>query len=393
MRKTIIFLAVALTCSLNAMTLEEIITEALAKNNSLEAIGKKLEGAKFNTQASDNLKNPKLLVTTNSLDNNEKMSQSVVTLSQEIPYFGKLDAKEDLASSNEALLQQQLHLAKVELVKKIKQQAYTLWQLKALLRITDEYIDLTKSNIELYESYASISENQHIGIMKAELNLSELKIEHSRLKAAIKTAQEQLSYLASTKVNTLELELVVDEKPTLQSLKKMLAQNPQLQVEAKKVLIQNAKLNIADLDNYPDLGVSVGYTYRQNFENYFNVGFSLNLPIYSTEDHKEQQERAELLVQQSLQQDTKLLIDAQLGIFYAKMVRDYEIYHIVQDDALPKVAHMFELSNASVSTGGDLFKYIDVLFTKLALEKKSILAIASYHNNKASIEALTGATK
>ncbi|MDH4944298.1 TolC family protein [Sulfurimonas sp. C5] len=377
--------------SLFGATLDEIIQDAIIKNNSLASINEKIQGSAFAIEASDNLKNPKLTITSNSLDSNEKMSQSIVTLQQEIPYYGKLDAEEAVATSNEDLLKEQLKLLKVQLVKKIKQQAYTLWQLQALLGVTDEYIQLTQQNIELYESYASINSSQHMGIMKAELSLSDLRIERSKLTAQIQSTYEELSYLASTHIDKLDIDLSIDTKPSLSELKNELSQNPELGIEDKKVALQSAKLEAISLDNYPNISLLVGYAHREKFDNYFNFGVGITLPIYSTEDDKEQIQQAELLSSKSKRQDTVLLIDAKLGIYYAQMLSAYEIYHIVHDDALPKVEHMFELSSASVSTGADLFKYIDVLFTKLSLEKKSILAVASYHKNKANIEALTGA--
>ena len=72
------------------------------------------------------------------------------------------------------------------------------------------------------------------------------------------------------------------------------------------------------------------------------------------------------------------------------MKSSYDIYHIIQEDALPQVAHMFELSTSSISVGSDLFKYIDVLFQKLDLEKKSIAAVYNYNKAHAKIEELQG---
>jgi hypothetical protein len=68
----------------------------------------------------------------------------------------------------------------------------------------------------------------------------------------------------------------------------------------------------------------------------------------------------------------------------------HETYHIVHDEALPQVAHMFELTSSSISTGGDLFKYIGILVQKLKLEQKSIAAVASYNKARAKISELSG---
>ena len=78
---------------------------------------------------------------------------------------------------------------------------------------------------------------------------------------------------------------------------------------------------------------------------------------------------------------------------YMQMKSEYEIYHIIHDDALPQIAHMFELSNSSISTGGDLFKYIDILKQKLNLERKIITSIVSYNRANAKISALRGELK
>jgi outer membrane protein TolC len=150
---------------------------------------------------------------------------------------------------------------------------------------------------------------------------------------------------------------------------------------------------MADLNNYPDINLIAGYAMRENFDNYFNVGVGLSLPIYGTEDYKEEEEKTMLLSVASQKADTQISVNAALESYYAQMLSSYEIYHIIQDNALPQVAHMFELSSSSISIGSDLFKYIDVLFQKLDLEQKSIKAVANYNLATAKIAQLRGETK
>jgi len=100
-----------------------------------------------------------------------------------------------------------------------------------------------------------------------------------------------------------------------------------------------------------------------------------------------------VLFANSQKEDVKISIDSELKVYFAQMTSAYEIYHIIQDDALPQVAHMFELSNSSISTGSDLFKYIDVLFQKLDLEEKSITAVSNYNRANAKISQLAGDLK
>jgi len=382
-----------LSISVWAISLDEIITTSLAKNPSLESINERIEANKYNIKVSDQFANPELLITKNTLDSSQAMSQSVVSLKQRIPFYNKRNANKKIALAEDAVLDEKLYAAKTKLVENIKNEAYNIWKLNELYKIINEYISLTKQNISLYESYTSIDENQHIGIMKAELSLSDLRIQKSVLREKINSAYARLSYLAAFKVKHLDIALTMGEKPDLSTLQRTLSENPDIKIKDKELLKQNAKVKMANLNNYPDVNLIAGYAIRENFDNYFNFGVGLSLPIYGTEDNKEQEARALALSVASQKADTRISVDATLQSYYAKMLSSYEIYHIIEDDALPKVAHMFELSGSSVSVGADLFKYIDVLFQKLDLERKSIQAVTNYNLAKAKIAQLKGEMK
>jgi len=391
--KKVLFAMFLLYSSVWAISLEEIIAASLSKNPSLESINERIQANKYNIAVSNQFANPELLITKNTLDSSQAMSKSVVTLKQKIPFYNKRDTNKKIALAEDALLGEKLYAAKTKLVERIKSEAYTIWKLNELYKIIDEYVTLTKQNIDLYESYTSIDENQHIGIMKAELSLSDLQIQKSVLREKINSAYARLSYLAAFKVNHLDINLQIGDKPDLITLQKSLSENPDIRIKDKEVLKQNAKLKMADLNNYPDINLIAGYAMRENFDNYFTVGVGLSLPIYGTEDYKEEEARAMVLSITSQKADTEISVNAELESYYAQMLSSYEIYHIIEDDALPQVAHMFELSGSSISIGADLFKYIDVLFQKLDLEQKSIKAVANYNLAKAKIAQLKGEIK
>jgi hypothetical protein len=199
--------------------------------------------------------------------------------------------------------------------------------------------------------------------------------------------------LANREIKDLEIDLTITTKPDLKKLQALLVNNPSLALREKELQKQQSNVALAHSNNYPDINLIAGYAYRQNFDDYMNLGLSMALPIYGTEDTKEQEQRALELSYRSQKEDTLIAINATLNAYYAQMLSSYTIYHIIEDDALPQIAHMFELSNSSISTGGDLFKYVDVLFDKLALEQKSINAIANYNKAEAEISLLAGEMK
>ncbi len=390
--KNLLIGAFLLAGSLQAMSLSEVIEASLSKSPSLEVINARLKANKQNIDIADQFDNPQLLLTKNTIDAAQPMSQSVITFKQKLPYYSKREKRADVAVAEEKVLQEKLGAAQVKLVERIKNEAYTIWELRELEAIIDEYITLTKQNINLYESYTSVSDNQHMGIMKAELSLSDLEVQKTTLDAKIYTAYARLSYLAATKVKSLNTDLKISHKPNLTALKASLNSNPDIMIQEREISKQSAKVELADINNYPDFTLLAGYAYREKHDNYFNFGVGISLPMYGTEDAKEEEQRALLLAKKSQKSDTVLAITSQVEIYYAQMLASYKIYHIIQDAALPQVAHMFQLSSSSISTGSDLFKYIDVLFQKLDLEKKSINAVANYKRSEAQIAALKGET-
>jgi len=391
--KTVLLSALLLYSSLSAITLDEIIKSSLASSPSFEVIEARIAANKQSIDVANQFSNPEMSLTTNTIDSSQKMSQTVLTFKQKIEYYNKRSSKQDVSIAEGDVLSEKLKVAQVAFVSKIKEEAYTIWELRELKNILNDYITLTRKNIELYESYTTVDANQHMGIMKAELSLADLKIQKSTLDANIYAAYARLSYLSAMDITDLDIDLTIQKRPDLVTMQTSLVSNPTVALRERELQKQHRNVELSNINNYPDLNLIAGYAYRQNFDNYMNFGLSLSLPIYGTEDAKEEEARALELSYLSQKKDTQIAINARLKAYYAQMLSAYNIYHIVEDDALPQIAHMFELSNSSIAIGGDLFKYIDVLFDKLALEQKSISAVSNYKKAEAKISELAGDIK
>ncbi len=391
--KRLIFLLLFIGSQLYAITLDEIIDKALQKNPSLESINHRISANKSEIDLSNQFSNPILSYSQNTLDEKEKMSRKTLTIQQKIPYYGKRDSSKQVALVEDEILVELLNEAKVNLVNEIKNQAYTIWELQELYKIILNYIDLTKQNIKLFESYTMTSSDQHMGIMSAELTLSDLRIEKSVLDSKIAMAYYNLSYLTSFEVKNLYLDLSIKDMKSMETLIQGLSSNKNIILRDKQIKKTQAMVDVAKINNYPDINLLASYSYRKNYDDYATFGLGINLPIYSSEDYKEEGLRKLTLSAQSLKEDTTKAITSKLQATYTQMRSQYDIYHIINDEALPQIQHMFKLSGSSVSAGSDLFKYIDILVQKLKLEQKSITAVASYNKADAKISALLGELK
>lgn len=390
MRKILILLVTI--SSLFAATLEQLIDKALANSTSLSVIEQKIEGKKQDVASADLFANPTLAFTKNTLPSDQAMSQSTVSFSQKIYWWGKRDQKADLAKSDVEVEKARLDAAKVKLVYAIKTQTYKIWEIEQLLKVVDEFIDLTKSSKELYEAYSSSDDmgKNHMGIMSAELSLSQLKIKKTKLESLHEAALKRLAYLVGSEVKSVEIELKLTSLPTYDDIKELVQTNPDLVVTKKEIEKKDFAITLADTQNYPDINLLASYAHREKFDDYMNFGVSLSLPIYSKEDIELQKTKIAKLETKKRKADTELFATEAFKEQYAILKAQFAIYNIIHKETMPKIEHMIEVSEAMIQNGTSLFEYIDILERKLNLEQDSIDAVARFYTAKAKIEELKG---
>lgn len=385
---------------LSATSLSTLIESAKAKHISLEAIQKRLSAIDNEYEVSRNFADPELSLSLSDiqLDDTtnrsiEPMQYSAINVKQKIPYFGKRDAASKKVDAKKAKVGFTLTQAKVKLVESIKVTAYEIWQVEQQLKITDEYIKLTRQNIELYTAYSTSDTKAHMGIMSAELSLSQLKIKRSKLQSILTGLYRKISYLSAIKVDSLEVEMQVIEPRELAFYIDVSRDSSAYKIKEAMLKEAQADVKVKELAGNIDPFVQVGYFYRESFEDYININVGFALPIYGTQDSKEEASRKLSLAAKSEVVDFENSLHTKVTTQYARLQDSYRIYNIIEKESLPQIEHMFDLTNTSIKSGSDLFIYIELLAKKLRLEEQSIQAVASYYKITASLDALTGAQK
>ena len=380
--------------TLEAQSLQQLIRKALVSATSLSVIQKRIETKLQDETSADLFANPTLSVTRNTLPSDQAMSQTTVSAVQKIYWWGKRDEKEAVARGEVEIERAKLHRAKAALVASIKQQAYRVWELQQLLKIVDEYIALTKASEELYESYTASEDmgKNHMGIMSAQLSLSQLKIKKTRYKALLEAAKKRLSYLVNDEVRSVELQLSVTRLPHYDA-KEFETKNTDLAVVRSELRKKDAAIELADTNNYPDLNLLATYAYREKFDDYMNFGISMSLPIYSKEDIELHKAKIEKLEAKSKEADVKNRVLRSFEEQYTLLQAQYRIYKIIKEETMPRIAHMLEISEAMIQNGTSLFEYIDILERKLGLDEQAIGAVTKFYIAKSKIEELRGDLK
>lgn len=383
---------------LSAATLETIIENALSSHSSLQTIQERLYAEDYEIASTRSFSNPQISFSIKDIQfddvtdrSREPMQTSSVSFRQKFPSFGKRDAATERSHANKKLIASTLEEAKVKLVEKIKITAYKIWEVDEELKIISEYIKVTKQNIELNTAYTSTNANSHMGIMSAELTLSQLKIKMSRYTTFRKALYAKLSYLGSQRVESVEIDLTVYEPKVIDLYFAELVNNRGYLSKNSEVTVAQSNVKVQDLSGDVDPFVEVGYFYRQEYNDYMNISFGMALPIYGSERDHTEAARKVALSKTSASQDYLERLRGEMGGLYAGLEDAYAIYRIINDESMPQIEHMFELTSASVKSGQDLFVYIDLLKQKLALDEQLIKAIMRFNITEASLDAMTGA--
>jgi len=382
---------------LQAQSINQLIKYSVTKHPSLQTIKHRLSQMDEQIAMSQNWKNPDLSLTINDIHLNDPLSRTLepmqyqaINIKQSLPWFGKLAAKKTYVRSQKEFILHSYKAAKVALGFNIRSTAYTMKELQLRLRILDRYKAVVQQNIDLYTSYASTKEQSHTQSMSASLLLSKIKIRYQNYLSILQVQKARLKYLVQKDVTSISNTLKLTKPKKISYYLKRIEHNPNYQREESKITIADANIKLKNIETQPDPYVKVGYFNRQGFEDFASISVGVSLPLYDTEKQALEIARKELLASSSASLDFKSSLYSDVEINYAKLIEAYSIYHIITDESLPQLEHMFELSESNIQNGADLFNYTKLLEQKLVLEEERVSIQANYKRTEAKLKSLIG---
>ena len=381
----------------HAQSIQQLVTKAMEEHPSLKTIEHRLMAMDEKILLSQNFSNPDVSLSINDIQfgdpfsrDLEPMQYEAINFKQKFPWFGKLDARKTYTQAQKTVILDSYDMAKVKLAEEIRMTAYTIKEIEARIYIVNKYIDVSKQNIKLYTSYASTESKNHTNSMNASLLLTKVKIKAANYQAILKSQKAKLKYLVQTKINSISDTLTMKKPKSLHFYLSKLENNPVYHMSLSQKSVAVANEEIQALDSTPDPYVKVGYFNRSAFNDFASIIVGASLPLYGSEKLKTEAARMEVLATASASLDYRSSLQSDIETMYAKLIEAYTIYNILNNETLPQLEHMFELTQASIQQGGDLFAYTNLLEQKLDLEEESISIKAEYFRTQAKLKSLVG---
>ena len=245
--------------------LQSYLSLALANNPQLDAFEQRYEAALQRIPQASALPDPMLQVTSfvESIQTRTGPQENVFMLSQKLPWFGKLDSRKEVASSEAEALWYAYQNQQLSLVREVSLAYYEYGYAQEAIRLTEE-------NRNLLEKLEPIVEEKVKG--GADLNaLLRLKVEIGKVDDRLQTLKQKRVAQSAKLGELLALsdpsvlpwpkwdapEPVALDGPLL--ARAIRANNPELQMLERKVASAEARREIARLESYPDITLDLNY--------------------------------------------------------------------------------------------------------------------------------------
>ena len=387
----------------NRLMLPELIQEALARNPELVAARKQWEAATNRILPARSLEDPILsLQFWNSPQsfNVTRSDNTIIGLSQNFPFPGKLALKGDVASRSADMTEQAVRAKERELIARLKQAYYDLFLAQKAVQIHHEQVELLRQIVAIANAKFRGGMGSQADVLKAQVELSLLLQHLPVLEQRRKSAEAMLNTLLdrdpaspldmAQEPAQLQLGESVDDLHRL-----ALSDRPELKAAELDVQRSEQSRALAQRQYYPDFNVA--FQRFQNFQadNGFGAYVAMSIPFaFWTKpkyDAGVQEAAAGVAVAQAQQHTLENMTRFQINDLLAKLRATEQVATLYRTTILPQAEQSLESARVGYRAGKAGF--LDLIDTQRALrgfQLEYFQALVDRQHRLAELEQVVG---
>ena len=332
----------------------------------------------------------------------DPMTQKVIGLSQQFPFWGKRQIKAEIAAKDAESYRWQVEERKLELVRMVKETYYQIYFTDKSLAIVDKNIGILGDFISLTEIKYSVGQGVQQDIFKAQVERSkllDLKISLEQERKSLAAALNALLFRAPEarvgRIADFELEplrLSAGELRATAWEKRPAVKSLQAQIEKGE-----AGHRLAKKEFYPDFNLSLEYMQRdptagdQGLDMY-SLGVTFNLPVQRQRRHAMLAEsESETRMAADELNGLRNSIDAGISDLLAKLERRDKLVSLYKTGIIPQAEHSLESATIGYRVNKvDFLNLLDSRMTLFNYERELYESQAEYMMKLAQLEAVVG---
>jgi len=392
-----------------AENLSQLIDKAIAENPELKASDARWQMFRNRIVQARALEDPMLML---KIQNGmvkdpfnfkmDPMTQKVIGISQQLPFWGKRDLKAEVAAREADSYKWQVEERKLELRKMVAETYYQLYFTDKSREILDKNIAIIDIFITLAETKYAVGQGAQQDIFRAQVERSQMLEMGITLTQQRKSLQANLNALLYRPIDTPVGRIQDFEiKPVALSadeLKAMALENrPLLKSLNAQIEKGNAGQKLAGKEFYPDFNVSFEYMQRDEFEtsdgaDMYSLGVTFNLPVQRERRHAMVAESSsEVTMATEELNATKNSIDAGISDLLAQLERRKKLAELYRTGIIPQAEQSLESASIGYRVNKvDFLTLQDNRITLFSYERELYDSMADYQMKLAQLEALVG---
>lgn len=387
--------------------LTQLLFEAEANNPGLQAAYHGWQAALARVPQAVSLMDPEVTFTEFLEKNRDTHAEDFeLEVMQIFPYPGKLSLRGKSAADEARAMEQELIERRLEVRRELKDAYYEYYYLEQSIRITSENLDLLKHFERVANSRYEVNRAGNQDVIKAQVELGELENELRTLEdfrgpvqARLNAALNRPALSPVRPPETIDLQAV--ELETEEVLEWAFRANPMLRGIDARIDQQQAELELAKKDYYPDFGLGLEWdrTHDRFDSGPEGVGgdvlmgrVKFNLPIYRDRLAAGVREaEQDLQEQQNLKAEARNQLGVELQTALYKLRDAKRQIDLYSNILIPKAQQSVTVTQTAYSA--EEAGFLDLIDTERVLlnfQNSYYRAVSNYGQALALIEAKVG---
>jgi outer membrane protein, heavy metal efflux system len=394
--------------SQRALTLSELVAQALDNNPEIQAAKRSVESARARAGQATYLEDPEVNfeawgVPLNQPVNYRKANPLIFGVRQKLPFFGKLGLKGDMAGQEVRMVEEELRAKEQEIIAKVKSAYADYFMASKNVEIYKELLELVRYTSTTAEGLYQVGRAPQQDVIKALLERTELLNKLTWAERELIISQAKLNTLLSRPPSS---PLGQPGEPALapvnlqsSNLEKLaVQQRPELRALESSINKSERAVELAERNRrYPDFMVGLQYWFApdQTPKHMYAPMVTLTIPFSPWTKGKHDYEIEEALAERQAAK-ANLLAMKNMTLFEvkemsAKVAAAMKSIAIYRDGLLPQAEQSFQAAVAAYQTGGANFMtLLDAQRTIRDVRMGYYKALVDYEQSRADLERAVG---
>jgi len=332
----------------------------------------------------------------------DSMTQKVIGISQQIPFWGKRVLKGEVAEKEAESYKWALEERKLELARMVKESFFQIFYVDRSRAIVDRSIRIFDDFITLAQTKYAVGQGLQQDVFKAQVERSKLLDMRITLEQQRKSQEAALNALlnrpAGTPVGSIADVEIQPFSATAEELAAIADDNSPL-LRGSRALVEKADagLKLAKKEYLPDFNVAFEYMQRDpamgsDGSDMYSLGLTFNLPVQRSRRQAavaESNAEVRMAVEElNIQRNT---IRAGIADLLAQLERRRKLTDLYRTGILPQARQSLESATIGYRVNRiDFLALLDSSVTLFNYDREYFDSIADYQMKKAQLEALVG---